>query len=75
MYNSGFVIMYRDEVEDWLWQDPQLYHWWIFLRMKAALRPSLQTVGEPESGFGSIMENTQRPYRIYLVYGMWMSAQ
>lgn len=45
MYNSGFVIVYRDEVEDWLWQDPQLYHWWSFLRMKAASRPSLQTVG------------------------------
>ena len=45
MYNSGFVIMYRDEVEDWLWQDPQLYHWWIFLRVKATSRPCLQTVG------------------------------
>lgn len=45
MYNSGFVIVYRDEVEDWLWQDPQLYHWWSFLRMKAASKPSLQTVG------------------------------
>lgn len=45
MYNSGFVIMYRDEVEDWLWQDPQFYHWWIFLRMKATSRPCLQTVG------------------------------
>ena len=45
MYNSGFVIVYRDEVEDWLWQDPQLYHWWSFLRMKATPRPCLQTVG------------------------------
>lgn len=45
MYNSGFVIMYRDEVEDWLWQDPQLYHWWSFLRVKATSRPCLQTVG------------------------------
>lgn len=45
MYNSGFVIVYRDEVEDWLWQDPQLYHWWSFLRMKATSRPCLQTVG------------------------------
>lgn len=45
MYNSGFVILYRDEVEDWLWQDPQLFHWWCFLRMKASSRPSLQTVG------------------------------
>ena len=44
MYNSGFVIVYRDEVEDWLWQDPQLYHWWSFLRMKATSRPCLQTV-------------------------------
>lgn len=45
MYNSGFVILYRDEVEDWLWQDPQLFHWWCFLRMKASSKQSLQTVG------------------------------
>ena len=45
MYNSGFVILYRDEAEDWLWEDPLQFHWWCFLRMKAASRPSLQTVG------------------------------
>ena len=46
MYNSGFTLIYRDETEDWLFQDPQLYHWWIYLRMKATPKPCVQTVGK-----------------------------
>ncbi len=46
MYNSGFIIIYRDETEDWLFQDPQLYHWWTYLRMKATPKPCIQTVGK-----------------------------
>lgn len=45
MYNSGFILVYRDETEDWLFQDPQLYHWWLYLRMKATPKPCVQTVG------------------------------
>lgn len=45
MYTSGFVLLYRDEIEDWLWEDPIQFHWWLFLRMKAAPRPRTQTVG------------------------------
>ena len=46
MYSSGFILLYRDELEDWLFQDPQLYHWWMYLRLKATPKPCVQIVGK-----------------------------
>lgn len=46
MYSSGFILLYRDELEDWLFQDPQLYHWWLYLRLKATPKPCVQIVGK-----------------------------
>ena len=33
MYNSGYIPFYRDELEDWLIQDPQRFMWWIWIRL------------------------------------------
>lgn len=46
MYSSGFILLYRDELEDWLFQDPQLYHWWMYFRLKATPKPCVQIVGK-----------------------------
>ena len=46
MYNSGYIPFYRDELEDWLVQDPQRFMWWIWLRCRAAYKPCMQCVGQ-----------------------------
>lgn len=46
MYNSGYIPFYRDELEDWLIQDPQRFMWWIWIRCRAAYRPCMQCVGQ-----------------------------
>lgn len=45
MYNSGYIPFYRDELEDWLAQDPQRFLWWIWIRCRAAYKPCMQCVG------------------------------
>lgn len=46
MYNSGYIPFYRDELEDWLAQDPQRFMWWIWIRCRAAYKPCMQCVGQ-----------------------------
>lgn len=46
MYNSGYIPFYRDELDDWLIQDPQRFMWWIWIRCRAAYRPCMQCVGQ-----------------------------
>lgn len=46
MYNSGYIPFYRDELEDWLFQDPQRFMWWIWIRCRAAYKPCMQCVGQ-----------------------------
>lgn len=46
MYNSGYIPFYRDELEDWLVQDPQRFMWWIWIRCRAAYKPCMQCVGQ-----------------------------
>lgn len=45
MYTSGFVLLYRDELQDWLFDNIKHFHWWLYLRMRATPKPSVQTVG------------------------------
>lgn len=35
MYNSGFTLLYRDEWQDWLLNDPKKFVWWLRLRSMA----------------------------------------
>lgn len=46
MYNSGYIPFYRDELDDWLIQDPQRFIWWIWIRGRAAYKPCMQCVGQ-----------------------------
>lgn len=46
MYKSGYIPFYRDELEDWLIQDPQRFMWWIWIRCRASYRPCMQCVGQ-----------------------------
>lgn len=46
MYNSGYIPFYRDELDDWLIQDPQRFMWWIWIRCRAAYKPCMQCVGQ-----------------------------
>lgn len=46
MYNSGYIPFYRDELDDWLVQDPQRFMWWIWIRCRAAYKPCMQCVGQ-----------------------------
>lgn len=46
MYNSGYIPFYRDELDDWLFQDPQRFMWWIWIRCRAAYKPCMQCVGQ-----------------------------
>lgn len=45
MYTSGFTLIYKDEEQDWLYQDPVRFSWWIWLRNHAASKPCIQSVG------------------------------
>lgn len=45
MYTSGFTIIYKDEEQDWLFEDRVRFTWWLQLRMKAAYQPCVQSVG------------------------------
>lgn len=45
MYTSGFTLVYRDEEQDWLFDDRIRYTWWLQLRLKATPYPSVQSVG------------------------------
>lgn len=45
MYTSGFTLIYRDEEQDWLFEDRVRFTWWLQLRMKAAYQPCVQSVG------------------------------
>lgn len=45
MYTSGFTLIYRDEEQDWLFEDRVRYTWWLQLRMKATYQPCVQSVG------------------------------
>lgn len=45
MYTSGFTLIYKDEEQDWLYQDPVRFSWWIWLRNHAASKPCVQSVG------------------------------
>lgn len=46
MYNSGYIPFYRDELDDWLAQDPQRFMWWIWIRCRAAYKPCMLCVGQ-----------------------------
>lgn len=46
MFNSGYIPFYRDELDDWLIQDPQRFLWWIWIRCRAAYKPCMQCVGQ-----------------------------
>lgn len=46
MYTSGFTFIYRDEELDSLFLNPKKFHWWIWLRLHAAPKPTIQYVGE-----------------------------
>ena len=35
MYNSGFTLLYKDEWQDWLLNDPKKFVWWLRLRSMA----------------------------------------
>lgn len=45
MYTSDYRLIFVDETEDWLFEDVVLYHWWIWLRLKAATFSRSQLVG------------------------------
>lgn len=45
MYTSGFTLVYRDEEQDWLFEDRVRYTWWLQLRLKATPFPCVQSVG------------------------------
>lgn len=45
MYTSGFTLIYKDEEQDWLYQDPVRFCWWLWLRNHAASKPCVQSVG------------------------------
>lgn len=46
MFNSGYIPFYREELDDWLIQDPQRFIWWIWLRCRATYKPCMQCVGQ-----------------------------
>lgn len=46
MYKSGYIPFYRDELDDWLVQDPQRFMWWIWIRCRAAYKACMQCVGQ-----------------------------
>lgn len=45
MYTSGFTLIYRDEEQDWLYQDTKRFGWWLWLRSHATPKPCIQSVG------------------------------
>lgn len=46
MYKSGYIPFYRDELDDWLVQDPQRFLWWLWIRCRAVYKPCMQCVGQ-----------------------------
>ena len=46
MYTSGFTFIYRDEELDSLFINPKKFQWWLWLRLHAAPKPTIQYVGE-----------------------------
>lgn len=46
MYTSGFTLLYRDEEQDWLYEDKVRFTWWLQLRTKATPKPCIQSVGK-----------------------------
>lgn len=46
MYKSGYIPFYRDELDDWLVQDPQRFLWWLWIRCHAVYKPCMQCVGQ-----------------------------
>ena len=45
MYNSEYILIYKDELLDWPFQEAGAWHLWSFLRLKAATTDSIQRIG------------------------------
>lgn len=45
MYNSEYILIYKDELLDWPFQEAGAWHLWSFLRLKAATADTIQRIG------------------------------
>lgn len=46
MHDSDYIRIYRNEINDPLFEDKDLFRWWLWLRLSAANRRRVQIVGK-----------------------------
>lgn len=46
MHTNGFIPFYKEELNDWLFDDPIRFSWWLWLRARATYKACMQCVGQ-----------------------------
>lgn len=45
MYDSDYIKIFKNEINDPLFEDKELFRWWPWIRLSAAKRSRIQLVG------------------------------
>lgn len=74
MYNSDYVLIYKDELLDWTFQEAGAWYLWTFLRLKAATADSIQRIGSSNT-IGSVKFGQFLTSKRYLSEQLHMSSR